>query len=292
MSRKIHKHPVEVLVDTYLIRQSKAKKIRVDQHMLDKAAKLIRIALRNPCCEPAEEVTYQTWQENWFIKALNALLINIDTRKWKASLERTQQKIENLLNKVCCFTQVQGFGGITNENGEMCQGESETFYVDVYPIALGTKIYESDRTTLVTTITLFRDDVTGIIYTVAAGIVTGVSGDSCVQVFQICNGDSGAEGFGIAGVTSDGDLLTLLAGTDFPILNEDCSQFRNGSASPGLRTVGVQVSGNGATQIDIVDSLLNLFSIPVSGPGLYTQSGVYISGPNMFTAGVGITLLP
>lgn len=292
MPRKIHKHPVEVLVDTYLIRQSKAKKIRVDQQMLDKAAKLIRIALRDPCCEPAEEITYDTWQENWFIKALNSLLINIDTRKWKASLERTQQKIENLLNKVCCFTQVQGFGGTTNGNGEMCEGASETFYVDTYPIALGTKIYESDRTTLVTTITLFRDDITGTIFTVAAGVITGVSGESCIPIFQICNGDSGAEGFSVVGASSDGEPFIYISGFNFPIAAEDCGQFNNSHASPGFRTIAIQVAGNGATQIDISDSLGNLFSIPVSGPGLYSQSGVYVSGPNSFTTGIGITLLP
>lgn len=106
MSRKIHKHPVELLVDTYLIRQSKSKKIRVDQQMLDKVAKFIGIALRNPCCEPAEEITFDTWQENWFVKSIQAALVNVDKRKWKASLTRAKEKIESVLLQLCCTMEV------------------------------------------------------------------------------------------------------------------------------------------------------------------------------------------
>ena len=102
MSRLIHAHPVERLVEAYLKRLRNTNKVRTQRNILEKAAKMIGIALHDPCCPPAEEVILGT-QENFFTIQLRSLLNGIDVRKNRASLERAKLALENALEDPCCL---------------------------------------------------------------------------------------------------------------------------------------------------------------------------------------------
>lgn len=101
MSRNIHSNPVEKLVDAYLKRFDKTPKLGRSKQIIEKAAKLIGIALQDPCCEPAEEVVLGR-TEDFFLVQLVSLLNGIDVRKWRESLERAKLKLENKLENPCC----------------------------------------------------------------------------------------------------------------------------------------------------------------------------------------------
>jgi len=101
MSRAIKQHPVEKLVDAYLKRFDKTSNTRGKKQIIDKAAKLIGIALHNPCCEPAEEVILGR-TEDFFLVQLTSMLNGIDVRKWRESLERAKKKLEDKLDNPCC----------------------------------------------------------------------------------------------------------------------------------------------------------------------------------------------
>lgn len=115
MSRLIHAHPVERLVEAYLKRLRNTNKVRVQQNILTKASKMIGIALHDPCCAPAEEVILGT-QENFFIIQLRALLNGIDVRKNRESLERAKAAIDKIINKECC-SQPALIGNAYDETG-------------------------------------------------------------------------------------------------------------------------------------------------------------------------------
>lgn len=100
MSRSIHAHPVERLVQAYLKRLKANGQIRKEQNILTKASKMIGIALHDPCCPPAEEVILGT-QENFFTLQLRSLLNGIDVRKHRSSLENSIALI-NLRLQGCC----------------------------------------------------------------------------------------------------------------------------------------------------------------------------------------------
>jgi hypothetical protein len=102
MSRLIHATPVERLVEAYLKRLRNTNKVRKEQNIITKAAKMIGIALHDPCCPPAEEVILGT-QENFFTIQLRALLNGIDARKHRESLERAKLALENALEDPCCL---------------------------------------------------------------------------------------------------------------------------------------------------------------------------------------------
>ena len=101
MSRQIHKHPVELLVEAYLKRFAKTSNTRGKVQIMEKAAKLIGIALHDPCCPPAEAVTLGR-TEDFFITQIISLTNGIDERKWKASLTRAKEKLDNTVANPCC----------------------------------------------------------------------------------------------------------------------------------------------------------------------------------------------
>lgn len=101
MTRTIKIHPVENLVTAYLKRFANTSNTRGKKNIIEKASKLIRIALRDPCCEPAEEVVLSR-TEDFFLIQLTSMLNGIDERKWKESLERAKEKLDNILNNPCC----------------------------------------------------------------------------------------------------------------------------------------------------------------------------------------------
>jgi hypothetical protein len=182
----------------------------------------------------------------------------------------------------CCLpgeVQIQGFGG-----ADPCVGESANFYMNTDVIEIGTRLYQEDKLTPVT-FNLFRDDATGLIYTIVEGLVTSVAEENCSQFFQV----GSYVAFDITAITVDDVPLTYDSNTDFPISTFETGVFKTSVFVPGLRTIKVTVTGG--DQIYIADSLGNIFEIPVTGAGTYTQAGVYVSGPNEDTTGVGISLL-
>lgn len=101
MSRKVKAHSVERLVDTYLKKFAKTSNTRGSKQVIEKAAKLISIALHNPCCQPAEEVILGL-KEDYLLVQITSMLNGIDARKWRKSLERTKEALENNLDNPCC----------------------------------------------------------------------------------------------------------------------------------------------------------------------------------------------
>lgn len=94
MSCLIKATPVERLVEAYLKRLAKTNKARKERAIIEKAAKMIGIALHDPCCAPAEEVILGR-QDNFFTIQLQALLNGIDARKNRESLEHAKKALEN-----------------------------------------------------------------------------------------------------------------------------------------------------------------------------------------------------
>lgn len=103
MSRKVKAHPVERLVDTYLKKFAKTSNTRGGKQIIEKASKLIGIALHDPCCQPAEEIILGL-KEDYLLVQLTSMLNGIDARKWRESLERAKTSLENKLNNPCCGT--------------------------------------------------------------------------------------------------------------------------------------------------------------------------------------------
>lgn len=101
MSRKLKAHPVERLIDSYLSKFAKTSNTRGSKQVMQKAAKLIGIALHNPCCQPAEEVILGL-KEDYLLVQLVSMLNGIDARKWRESLERAKVSLENKLDNPCC----------------------------------------------------------------------------------------------------------------------------------------------------------------------------------------------
>lgn len=287
MSRSIKRHPVELLIITYLKKLSKTNNNRSEKNILDKLSKMIGAVLEDPCCTDTV-VNFNTPKETYIIISVKNALNGVDVRKWRESLERSKAAIDAKISNPCCVPpapsifQIQGAGSADN----VCIVESTTFFSTSEIIEIGTLLYEDELLTPVGS-ALFRDDATGIVYSVEDGVVTGIAGDGCTQALQIQNltGDASL----VTGAEVDDVPVTFEGGTDFPIPNSQTGDFKTESVAPGLKTFKITVTGG--TQIFIVDSALNNFVIPVVGPGTYTQAGVYFSGPNLDTAGVGITLL-
>lgn len=101
MSRKLKAHPVERLIDGYLSKFAKTSNTRGSKQVMQKAAKLIGIALHNPCCQPAEEVILGL-KEDYLLVQLVSMLNGIDARKWRESLERAKKSLEDKLVNPCC----------------------------------------------------------------------------------------------------------------------------------------------------------------------------------------------
>lgn len=180
-------------------------------------------------------------------------------------------------------TLIMGFGGES-----ICTGGTASFYISGEEIGIGTRLYEEDRLTPVT-FNNFRDDNTGIVYTVIDGLVTSIAEDNCSQQIQVAvdlAGDAAVVGVQVDNVDVIHDNFS-----DFPINNSTgVGVFRTVNSSPGTKTFKVTITGNGALYISIADSAGNFYQFPVSGPGEYTCPGIYISGPNELTAGVGISV--
>jgi hypothetical protein len=181
---------------------------------------------------------------------------------------------------------VLGFGG-----DDPCIGGTATFYIDTPLLEIGTTLYQEDQLTPVT-FNQFRYDATGVIYQVTDGIVTGISETECSQIVQVVNSSALSDNLVITGVTVD-DVAIIHTGSDnFPMSEEQNGQFKTTGFAPGLRTVKITITGTAltTTELAIVDSETNLQVLPYTGPGVYTFTNVFISGPNLITAGTGISL--
>jgi hypothetical protein len=115
MSRKIRVSPVERLVDAYLVRLRKTNNNRRDRAILEKAAKMIEMALEDPCCN--NEVVILGRQENYFTISLRSLLNGIDIRKWRESLERAALSLRKEFDDPCCYLTQAIQGLIENNEG-------------------------------------------------------------------------------------------------------------------------------------------------------------------------------
>jgi len=286
MSRVIYTHPVERLVIAYLKRFSKTSKLGRSLQIIDKAAKLIGTALHDPCCPPAEEVTLGITQD-FFLIQITSLLNGIDERKWKESLERAKALLEQKLNKTCCFAQVQGFGGNTAEL--MCVGLSSTYIISTEEIQIGTIFYQNYQLTPVT-FTIFREDATGVNWTLENGVVTGASEDTCFNFFRISNSNVGNGT--IDSVTVNDVVLTHNVFDIFPLTTGQFGDFRTDDGSQGFKTVKVFISGTTftATLVTVTDSNALVINQAFIGPGVYTFNNVYLSGPNPTTFNAMVVL--
>jgi len=104
MSRKLHKHPVEILVDNFLKNFNKGKSVsRNIKQIIEKASRMINLVLNQPCCIPGEEVVLGRI-ENAFLIQLRSLLNKIDASKWKESLTRSNNNLETIIFHICCNT--------------------------------------------------------------------------------------------------------------------------------------------------------------------------------------------
>jgi len=92
----------------------------------------------------------------------------------------------------------------------------------------------------------------------------------------------------VSNVTVDDEVVVHESGENFPITDSNFGVFKTVKSINGLKTVKITVTGG--TNINITDSNLNTFTIPVTGPGAYIQENVYFAEPNENTNGVGITL--
>ncbi len=68
---------------------------------LSKGAELIADTLKPPCCPPVTEVILGA-RENDFTRSVRGLLMGIDRRKWRKSLQRAIVKITSTVNDPCC----------------------------------------------------------------------------------------------------------------------------------------------------------------------------------------------
>jgi len=181
-------------------------------------------------------------------------------------------------------TIIMGFGG-----DNICTGGTATFYISGTEIGIGTRLYQEDRLTPFT-FNSFRDDATGIVYTVIDGLVTSIAEDNCSQQVQVIV-DTPSGSPEVVAVHVDNVDVIYDNFSDFPIGNgTGVGVFRTANSSPGIKTVKVTITGTGALFINIADSNGDFHQFPVSGPGEYTCPGIYISGPNEITAGIGISV--
>ena len=181
---------------------------------------------------------------------------------------------------------IDGYGG---SEGSICTGDSADFWMDTLVMGIGTALYLSDRITPVN-FELFRDDATGTVWQLTNGIVTGSTELTCSFNYQVSNVQIGdAE---ITAITEDDVPLIFIGGVDFPIAASDTGQFSSNVFTPGLRTIKVTIVGDNAiaTQVTITDSATTLHVLPFTGDGVYTFPNVFISGPNVDTFGIGISL--
>lgn len=190
--------------------------------------------------------------------------------------------------KACCivpeFLLIAGFG--LADAGDPCTGGSEEFYADSQ-IEVGTKLYQSDKLTPVT-FSQFRDDETGIIYTVQDGVVTGIAGGTCSQLVQVTNSTLVSDNYHVTAVTFNDLALVSTGAGDFPILADQAVVFNTANSSVGNKTVKVTVTGG--TAVGVTDSNGVYVEQVITGPGTYTFENIYTSAPNELTSGVGIGL--
>ena len=180
---------------------------------------------------------------------------------------------------------IMGFGG-----DSICTGGTASFYVDQEAIQIGTRLYEEDRLTPVS-FNNFRDDATGIVYTVASGIVTGVAEENCSQLIQalvdLSSGFAQIENILVDNVAVEHDNFS-----DLPLnVGTGVGVFHTVNSSPGYKTFKLIISGDSIPLfINIADSEGTFHQFPTTGPGEYECPGIYTSGPNEITAGIGISL--
>lgn len=100
MARVSRKSGVEEFVDAYLTKITSVNKRRYLQSLI-KGSKLILDVLKPACCTPVTEIIIGS-RENDFTNTIRALLIGIDRRKWRKSLQNAVDKINNVVNDPCC----------------------------------------------------------------------------------------------------------------------------------------------------------------------------------------------
>lgn len=102
MSRRIRMHAIEVLARDYIKFLKKTNNLRKERHFVDKAAKMIGVVLDSPCCDENNAVTFSTPKKNQWIHSLKALLLKVDVKKWRESLERAKLVLTNAISNPCC----------------------------------------------------------------------------------------------------------------------------------------------------------------------------------------------
>lgn len=108
MPRRIKQSQLELFVIAYLKRIRSKAVLRRERKYIQKAiSMIIAITSDSPCCtDPNGSIDLSTPYDNTLTNTIRVLINGVDRRKWKQSIERVLQLLNDQLNDPCCTTTV------------------------------------------------------------------------------------------------------------------------------------------------------------------------------------------